>query len=190
LVESGQAHGKNEERNNPGNAHNRGIKQMKKIFQIIGLVVCSAALLSAGTWNKEESYSILSKYVQGVMDQGDLSISRSGNKYYLYSVKVNIFEEFVGKEHIDVSGKPYLNGYFPVTVDISFDDGLQFAQTWQADVANSAVYAPEPETFIKAIRKAKKLKIVVRHDGIAGQYELDVTELPEFSVPTQTASPK
>ena len=163
---------------------------MKKLFQIIGLIACSAFLLSAGTWGKEETYSISNKYVQGVMDNGYLSVSRSGDKYYLYSVKVRISEGFVGKEHIDVSGKPYLNGNFPVTVDISFDDGLEFAQTWQTDVANSAVYASQPEAFINAIRKAKTLKLVIRHDGIAGQYEFDVTDLPEFDVATQTASPK
>jgi hypothetical protein len=163
---------------------------MKKLFQIMGFFACSASLLSASAWNKEETYSISSKYVQGVTDNGYLSVSRSGDKYYLYSVKVRISEAFIGKEHIDVSGKPYLNGNFPVTVDISFDDGLEFAQTWQADVANSTVYASQPEVFINAIRKAKKLNLVIRHDGIAGQYEFDVTDLPEFGVATQAASPK
>jgi hypothetical protein len=172
-----------------GASHYQGIKQMKKLFQIIGVIACSVSLLSAGSWGKEETYSTSSKFVRGVMDNGFLSVSRSGDKYYLYSVKVRISEGMIGKEHIDVSGKPYLNGNFPITVDISFDDGLEFAQTWQADVANSSVYAAsQPEAFINAIRKAKKLKLVIRHDGIAGQYEFDVIDLPEFGVATQTAA--
>lgn len=190
MVEGGQAHCINDERNSPRKLTLLRDKQMKKPYRIIGLIACSASLLSAITWNKEEIYSTSSKYVQGVIDNGFLSVSRSGDKYSLYSVKVSISEGIVGKEHIDVSGKPYLNGNFPVTVDISFDDGLEFAQTWQADVENSAVYAPQPEAFINAIRKAKKLKLVIRHDGIAGQYEFDVADLPEFGVATQTASPK
>lgn len=162
---------------------------MKKLIQLIGAIVCSASLLYPGTWQKKEAFSISSEHVQGVMDDADLSVSRSGDKFFLYSVKVGIFEAFaVGRKHIDADSKPYLNGYFPVTVDVSFDDGLEFAQTWQADVPNGTVYPSQAETFINAIRKAKKLKLVIRHDGVAGQYEFDVADLPEFGLATQAAS--
>jgi hypothetical protein len=114
---------------------------MKRLFQIIGLIACSASLLSAGTWNKEETYSTSSKLVQGVMDHGYLSVSRFGDKYYLYSVKVSISEGLVRKEQIDVSGKPYLNGNFPVTVDDPVWRSITGRAHYSAAVSNDCVRA-------------------------------------------------